>query len=60
MENEYFLDSDFGIIYDSKIKQIGIKKNDKYILYSEIDIDKFNKQLKLDNDEITKIIKSYI
>ena len=58
-DNEYYLDTDFEIIYNSEIKQIGIKKNDKYMLYSETDIDKLYKQVELDNNEITKIIKLY-
>lgn len=56
---EYFLDSDFGILYNDEIKQIGIKKNNKYIMYDEIDITNLNQQLETDNKEISKFIKLY-
>ena len=54
---EYFLDTDFGIVYNSEINQVGIKKNNKYIMYSEMDIIKLNQQLDTDDKEISKIIK---
>lgn len=63
---EYFLDTDFGILYNDKIKQIGIKKNGKYIMYDDIDdIDKQNKELeiemeiKMENNKINKLIEIY-
>jgi hypothetical protein len=55
---EYFLDGEFGIIYNNKIEQVGIKKNNKYIMYLESSINELNKQLELDDDEIIKMIKS--
>jgi hypothetical protein len=56
---EYFLDTDFGILYNDEIKQIGIKKNNKYIMYCETDITKLNQQLETDNKEISQLIKLY-
>lgn len=56
---EYFLDSDFGILYNEEVKQIGIKKNNKYIMYNETDITKLNEQLESDNKEISELIKLY-
>ncbi len=58
-KKEYYLDTDFGIIYNEEIKQIGIKKCDKYILYSDFDNDNINKQIELDDNEIKQIIKIY-
>lgn len=51
---EYFLDKEFSIIYDLNINQIGFKKNNKYILYSEHLIDKIIHQLELDTNEISQ------
>ena len=58
---EYFLDTNFGIIYDDEINQVGIKRKDEYIMYSNfnIDIDKIETQLKLDGEEVEQIIKLY-
>jgi len=56
---EYFLDSDFGILYDNEVKQIGIKKNNKYIMYDETNITKLNQQLETENKEISQLIKLY-
>ena len=56
---EYFLDTDFGIIYNDEVKQVGIIKNNKYIMYSEMDITKLNKQLETDDKEINQFIKLY-
>ncbi len=58
-KKEYYLDTDFGIIYNEEIKQIGIKKNDKYILYSESEYDNINKQIESDDKEIQQMIKIY-
>lgn len=59
---EYFLDPDFGIIHDENTNQVGIKRKSEYILYSKfnIDIDKIESQLKLDNEEVEQIIKLHI
>lgn len=54
---EYFLDSDFGILYNNEINQIGIKKNNKYMMYDEIDILKLNQQLEIENNEVFRLIK---
>ena len=54
---EYFLDSDFGIIYDENTNQVGIKRKGEYILYADFGIDKIETQLKLDNEEVERIIK---
>jgi len=54
-KKEYYLDTDFGIIYDDKIIQIGIRKNNKYILYSDFQNDNLNKQIELDMEEVNKI-----
>ena len=59
-DDEYFLDTDFGIIYNNEIKQIGIKKNDKYIFYSEIDIDKLNEQFEFENNKILQQNKFFM
>jgi hypothetical protein len=58
---EYYLDSDFGIIYNDEINQIGIKKNDKYILYSELEykINELNQQLEFDHNQIIQMSKLY-
>ena len=55
---EYFLDTDFSILYDEKIKQVGIKKNNEYIMYSEREILSLNEQVKADNDFVANIIKT--
>ena len=59
---EYFLDPNFDIIYDDGINQVGIKRKGEYILYDNfnIDIDKIETQLKLDDKEIEQIFKLYI
>ena len=57
---EYFLDTDFGILYNSDVKQIGIKKNDKYLMYDEIEIIKLNQQLELEEKEILTFTKLYL
>jgi hypothetical protein len=58
---EYYLDTDFGIIYNDEINQIGIKKNDKYILYSELEykINELNQQLEFDHNQIIQMSKLY-
>ena len=53
---EYFLDTDFGILYNDEVKQIGIKKNNKYIMYDETNITKLIQQLELENKEISQLI----
>ena len=45
---EYYLDTDFGILYNDEVKQIGIKKNDKYIMYDDTNITKIIQQLELE------------
>lgn len=54
---EYFLDTDFGIIYDEDTNQVGIKRKGEYILYADFNIDEIIFQLKLDNMEVEQIIK---
>ena len=58
---EYYLDTDFGIIYNYEINQIGIKKNDKYMLYSELEykINEVNQQLEFDYNQIIQMSKLY-
>jgi len=58
---EYFLDTNFGIIYDDETNQIGIKRKNEYIIYSDFDInfDKIKLQLKSDDEEVKQIIKLY-
>jgi len=56
---EYFLDTDFGIIYNDEVKQVGIIKNNKYIMYSEMDITKLNTPFETDDKEINHFIKLY-
>ena len=53
---EYFLDTDFGILYNDEVKQIGIKKNNKYIMYDDTNITKLIQQLELDNNKISELI----
>jgi len=53
---EYFLDTDFGILYNNEVKQIGIKKNNKYIMYDDTNITKLVQQLELDNNKISELI----
>ena len=53
---EYFLDTDFGILYNDEVKQIGIKKNNKYIMYDETNITKLIQQLESENKEISQLI----
>lgn len=56
---EYFLDPYFGIIYDGDTNQVGIKKKDEYVFYTDFDvIDKIVSQLKLDDGKVEQIIKS--
>lgn len=57
---EYFLDPDFGIIYDENTNQVGIKRKGECILYTNFNIDKIETQLKLDNEEVEQIIKLHI
>lgn len=54
-KDEYYLDVDFGIIYNSDINQIGIKNNGKYILYSDYSSDNLIKQIQLENKMIKQI-----
>jgi hypothetical protein len=53
---EYFLDTDFGILYNDEVKQIGIKKNNKYIMYDETNITKIIQQIESENKEISQLI----
>lgn len=56
---EYFLDPYFGIIYDGDTNQVGIKKKDEYVFYTDFAvIDKIVSQLKLDDGKVEQIIKS--
>jgi hypothetical protein len=55
-EKEYFFDSDFNIIYDDTVTQVGIKKNNKYILYSEFN--KINEQIEIDNNNLIQIMNN--
>lgn len=54
---EYFLDTNFNIIYDEETNQVGIKRKDEYIIYSNFGIDKIETQLELDDKEVEQIIK---
>ena len=54
---EYFLDNEFGIIYDNNINHIGIKKNSEYLIGLEDDIKKINLQLENDEKEFCNILK---
>jgi hypothetical protein len=56
---EYFLDTDFEILYNNEVKQIGIKKNNKYMMYDEINTTKLNQQLETDDKEISQFIELY-
>ena len=56
---EYFFDENFGIIYDEEANQVGIKRDNKYIIYDEVEINKIVDQIKLDNEEISQILKSH-
>lgn len=60
-EKEYFFDTDFCILYDENINQVGFKKDkkdNKYIMYDELDleINKINECIKLNDEEIFQII----
>lgn len=58
-ETEYFLDSDFGIIYNSNVEIVGLKKDDKYILYSDLlNFEDLKKKILDDDFEISQIIKT--
>ena len=59
-KDEYFLDKDFNVIYDDKINQVGFIYNSKYILFSDMEMDKDNKQYELNIQEIKNIIKSFV
>jgi hypothetical protein len=54
---EYFLDTNFNIIYDDETNQVGIKRKNEYIIYSDFGIDKIESQLELDDKEVEHIIK---
>lgn len=54
---EYFLDTNFGIIYNDETNQVGIKRENKYIMFDDFGINKIMTQLKLDDDEVSQIIK---
>lgn len=54
---EYFLDTNFNIIYDEETNQVGIKRKNEYIIYSDFGIDKIESQLELDDKEVEQIIK---
>lgn len=49
---EYFLDNEFGIVYNNNVEQVGIKKNDSYMFYNFQDIEKLNCKLEQDKKEI--------
>lgn len=56
-DKEYFLDCEFGIIYDENIKHVGIKKNNEYLMYSDMEnnINKILETMKTNKDEINQI-----
>lgn len=54
--SEYFFDSDFRIIYDENINQVGIRRDGKYIIYADFGIDKIEEQMKLDDEIVKQII----
>ncbi len=56
---EYFLDLDFGTLYNNEIMLIGIKKNDKFMLYDEIDIRMIELQINTENNEIIEFNRLY-
>jgi hypothetical protein len=53
-DKEYFLDCEFGTIYDEDIKHVGIIKNNEYLMYSDIEnnISKILETMKTDKNEI--------
>lgn len=51
---EYFLDNEFGILYDDKINQVGIKKGSEYMINLDEDIKKVNLKLESDNKKLEK------
>lgn len=54
--SEYFFDSDFRIIYDENINQVGIRRDEKYIIYADFGIDKIEEQMKFDDEIVKQII----
>lgn len=56
---EYFLDSDFGIVYDSNVNPVGIKKDNKYLLYADFELDNIENKILIDNAQIAQVAKLF-